>query len=295
MELKKRDLLSILPLDVTCEIFSQLNPEIVLQSRRLSKHFAVVLTHDAIWRNIVKRVYGVVTKDPAADWYSFYKTLIERWFLWDDVAHHPGISIDSTGRVATCEPSCKNDTHLPIRGRQGVKEGRYFFEVSVKHREDSKPSFSSLLCAIGVADNSMPTDRKVGAGYTKENNGIGYYSSGFQFAYGKDIDYGSRVTYKVGNTIGFMLDMNIGEIQFYRDSKPVGKSIKMKEELLGKVEMYPVVLSERGLVVTVNRYSKVPSLFATPASSPIVPVKQNLHKHCSSFPANQELMVSVAD
>jgi len=272
--MEKKDLLSILPLDVTCEIFSLLSPESVLSARVLSKHFARVLIHDGVWRNIVKRVYGVSSKDPAVSWYMYYKLLIDRWYLWDTEAHHPGITIDSTGMIATCDPNCKNDTHLPLRGRQGVKEGRYYFEISLENRPDTKPSFSSLLCAIGVADKNMLTDRKVGAGYTKDNNGIGYYSSGFQFANGKDADYGPRITYKIGNRVGFLLDMNIGEITFFRDSKPVGKPLQLKKEILGKVELFPVVLTERGLVIKINKSVQVPSIWNSPANSPMVPVKQ---------------------
>jgi len=108
------------------------------------------------------------------------------------------------------------------------------------------------LCAVGVADKSFITDRKVGAGYTRENNGVGYYSSGFQFLYGKEMEYGSRETYKIGNIIGVYLDMDKGEIQFFKDRKPVGRSYPLKQEIIGKVELYPLVLSERGLVVTIQ-------------------------------------------
>jgi len=140
-----------------------------------------------------------------------------------------------------------------------VKSGRHYFEMTFHTRTDSnRASFSSLLCAIGIADKTFTTDRKVGAGYIKENNGVGFYSSGFQFLYGKEMDYGSRITFKISNVVGFLLDMDKGEIQFFKDRKPVGKTYKLREEILGKVEMYPLILSERGLTVTINQNTKVP-------------------------------------
>jgi len=184
----------------------------------------------------------------------------ERWKTWDNTAHHPGISVDERGKVAECDAHCKHDTHLPLRGGQGVRSGKHYFEVSFRSSFlDGRPTaFSSLLCAVGVADKSFITDRKVGAGYTKDNNGIGYYSSGFQFLCGKEINYGNRVTYNIHNKVGMLLDMDNGELQFYRDEKPVGERHLLNKAILGKVELYPLVLSERGLVVTIQD-SQVPT------------------------------------
>jgi len=249
-----KDLFSTLPVDVKCEILSNMNPAILLRSRCVSKEWKELLTHDTIWKVMVEQVFGV-TKRPSLDesWFSLYKNLTESWSEWDTECHHPGIAI-SPDTFATCDPNCKNDTHLPIRGKQGVRAGRHYFEVGFSTRSDARPSFSSLLCAVGVADKTFPTDRKMGAGYTRENNGIGYYSSGFQFLYGKEVDYGSRVTFKVGNTIGFMIDMDNGSMQFYKDRKAIGQLHPINKE----VELYPLVLAERGLIITINKKSSVP-------------------------------------
>jgi len=75
------------------------------------------------------------------------------------------------------------------------------------------------------------------------------------------MDYGSRITYKIGNTVGFLLDMDKGEIQFFKDRKPVGKTCSLRKELLGTAEMYPLILSERGLIVTISQNIKVPDFF----------------------------------
>lgn len=248
-ETSGKNLFTALPIDIKCEILSKLNPSTLLRSRCVSREWYKLLTHDTIWKLMVEQVYGV-TKRNALDqsWFSLFKSLAESWSEWDPECHHPGIAI-SPSTVATCDPNCKNDTHLPIRGKQGVIANRHYFEVSFSTRADARPSFSSLLCAVGVADKTFPTDRKMGAGYTRENNGIGYYSSGFQFLYGKEVDYGTRVTFKVGNTIGFLLDMDHGSIQFYKDRKPIGQL----HAINNKVELFPLVLAERGLIITINK------------------------------------------
>jgi len=201
-----------------------------------------------------EKMFGDVKKERSDQtWFSFFGVLQKRWKMWDNCAHHPGVSVDETGKIAECDPNCKNDTHLPVRGRQGVRTGRHYFEVSFVSKNEARPAaFSSLLCAVGVADKSFVTDRKVGAGYTKENKGIGYYSSGFQFLYGRELHYGNRVTYNLSNSVGLLLDMDKGEIQFFRDRKAVGHSQSLSKEILSNVELYPLVLSERGLVVTMN-------------------------------------------
>jgi hypothetical protein len=249
-----KDLFSSLPVDIKCEILSNMNPAILLRSRCVSKEWNELLTHDTIWKVMVEQVYGVMKRSSLdQSWFALYKSLAEGWSEWDHESHHPGITIGPS-MVATCDPNCKNDTHLPLRGKQGVKSGRHYFEVSFSTRSDARPSFSSLLCAVGVADKTFPTDRKMGAGYTRENNGIGYYSSGFQFLYGKEVDYGSRVTFKVGNTIGFMLDMDNGNIQFYKDRKPIGQLHSVNKGM----ELYPLVLAERGLIISINKKTSVP-------------------------------------
>jgi len=258
---RKCDFFNVLPLDVKCEIFSNLTPALVLRCRTVCKVWRFALLHDSIWKTMTDNVFGVAKKDHTEEsWFSLFVSLEKRWKTWDSCAHHPGISVGNEGKVAECDPHCKNDTHLPLRGGQGVKSGRHFFEVSFKSTfTDGRPTaFSSLLCAVGIADKSFITDRKVGAGYTKDNNGIGYYSSGFQFLYGKEVNYGNRVTYNIHNKIGILLDMDIGEVQFFRDGKPTGERHKLNTQMLGKVELYPLVLSERGLVITIQD-SKIPA------------------------------------
>jgi len=250
------DLLTLLPLDLKCEIFSNVDPETVLSARRISKIWLDILINDAIWRRIAEKIFGVCKKDDSvSSWMAFYRFLKQSWTRWDFTAHHPGINIVSNGRSAECDVLCKHDTHLPIRGRQGVRAGKHYFEVSFYSRTENRPSFSSMLCSVGVADKTFVTDRKYGAGYTKENYGIGYYSSGFQFQYGKELDYGPRTTFKIGNTIGFLLDMDNLEIQFYKDRKPVGNTIKL---VSGSEEMFPLILSERGLTVAVTQSATEP-------------------------------------
>jgi len=247
------DFFSFLPTDVKCEILSYLKAETLLRSRTVSKSWADISLRDSIWKSIVQNMYGPSSFPPKKSYFSLYKENSDRFCQWDEVHHHPGIIVDSTGRSANCDPSCKNDTHLPIRGKQGVKAGKHYFEVSFTVRPDAKPAFSSLLCAVGVADRTFATDRKVGSGYTKDNNGIGYYSSGFQFAYGKEMEYGQRVTFKVGNVVGMLMDMDNGEVQFFRDRKPIGEVHKLKRDCLGDLELYPLVLSERGLIITITK------------------------------------------
>jgi len=251
-ESSSTDLFSTLPVDIKCEILSNMSPAILLRSRCVSKEWKELLTHDTIWKTIVEQVYSTTRISVEQSWFSLYKILAESWIEWDPESHHPGITV-SPSSVATCDPNCKNDTHLPIRGKQGVKSGRHYFEVSFSTRTDARPSFSSLLCAVGVADKSFPTDRKMGAGYTRENHGIGYYSSGFQFLYGKEVDYGTRVTFKVGNSIGFSVDMDEGYLQFYKDKKPTGQRHVVNKG----VELYPLVLAERGLIITINKKGSV--------------------------------------
>jgi hypothetical protein len=253
-----KDLFSSLPVDIKCEILCNMSPAILLRSRSVCKEWSQLLTHDTIWKVMVEQVYGVTKRESLEQsWFSLYKSLAESWNAWDPESHHPGITV-APAMVATCDPNCKNDTHLPIRGKQSVKAGRHYFEVSFSTRSDARPSFSSLLCAVGVADKTFPTDRKMGAGYTRENNGIGYYSSGFQFVCGKEVDYGSRVTFKVGNTIGFMLDMDNGTMQFYKDRKPIGQLHAVNKG----AELYPLVLAERGLIISINKKLSAPELDA---------------------------------
>jgi len=247
------DLFCVLPLEIKFEIFSYFSPEVILRLRIISRNWNTILAHDTIWKLMSLKVFGKVKKEDANQlWYSVYRSLSTNWLKWDTEAHHPDISIDSTGKKADCDINSKNDTHLPLRGNQGVLGGRHYFEVSFLTRSDLRTTFSSLLCAVGVADQSFPTHKKVGSGYIKGNNGIGYYSSGFQFLYGKEVEYGSRITYKVGNTVGFLLDMEKELIQFYKDRKPVGNQLHLCKKTAGVTELYPLILSERGLIVTIN-------------------------------------------
>jgi len=248
----KNDIITLeeVPADMIAEIFSRLSCNEVIALMRLSKRFSVMLKHNTIWREISRRTFGVTAIDvDCKSWFDYFNTLVQRFRSWSPEAHHPSVQIHETGKIAQCDPECKYDTHLPIRGRQGIKEGKFYFEVSYQARVQ-KTAFSSLLCAIGVVDDSMPTDRKIGSGFTKDNNGIGYYSSGFQFAYGVDVG-GTRATYKDGNLVGLMLDMTLGEVQFFKDGVPVGPVHKLKREALGTKEVYPVVLVERGVTVTI--------------------------------------------
>jgi len=254
----KWNFISELPVDVQCEIFSLINPQTLIRCRMVSKQWLSVLIHDSIWKKVVENIFGETKKVASINtWFDYYRSLRLSWTSWDLVSHHPGIKV-LNGNAAECDHHCTHDTHLPIRGRQGVRSGRHYFEVSFNTPSDNRGAFSSLLCAVGVADNSFVTDRKVGAGYTRDNNGIGYYSSGFQFLYGKESEYGSRVTYKIGNTVGFLLDMDKGEIQFYKDRQPVGKLQMLAEGTVGNVELYPLILSERGLTVTITQNAKIP-------------------------------------
>jgi len=256
------DVFSKLPSDVKCEIFSYFTSEELLGFRLISKRFNELISlSERLWFLKTQEVFSVNKKlNHNESWFECYKQLSRRFCEWDTEAHHPGITIDSTSKMASCDVQCRNDTHLPIRGAQGVKSGKHYFEISFDGRSDTRAvSFSSLLCAVGVADASFATDRKVGSGYTKENNGIGYYSSGFQFAYGKELEYGSRVIYKIGDTVGLYLDMDNGILHFYKDGKKVGKSHTLRPELLGKVELFPLVLSERGLVITITKKNGLPT------------------------------------
>lgn len=247
-----QDLFSALPSDITCEIFTHLKPEAVLRARCVSKKWNVLLVHDIIWKGKVESIFGEVKKEKIQQtWFELYNELVSRWSEWDAVAHHPGLILPSKD-VANCDPNCKNDTHLPIRGAVGVLSGRHYFEVTFATRAETRPAFSSLLCAVGLADQTFPTERKMGAGYTKDNNGIGYYSSGFQFLYGKEVEYGTRITFKSSNTVGYLLDMDAGFVQFYKDRKPIGHIHSLRKELLGKVKLYPLVLSERGVTVQIT-------------------------------------------
>jgi len=260
---KLDDVFSKLPGDVKCEILSYFASNELLGFRLISKRFNELISmSERLWFLKTQEVFSVNKKlNHDQSWLECYKQLSKQFCEWDLEAHHPGIIIDSSAKMASCDAQCRNDTHLPIRAQQGVKSGKHYFEISFDGRLDSRAvSFSSLLCAVGVADATFATDRKVGSGYTKENNGIGYYSSGFQFAYGKELEYGSRVTYKVGDKVGLFLDMDNGYLHFYKDGNKVGKSHALRQELLGKVELFPLVLSERGLVITITRKSGLPSI-----------------------------------
>jgi hypothetical protein len=45
--------------------------------------------------------------------------------------------------------------------------------------------------------------------------------------------------------------MTAGELQFFKDGIPVGPVHKLKKEFAGGKEVYPVVLVERGVTVTI--------------------------------------------
>ncbi len=73
------DFLTILPLDLKCEIFSNVDPETVISARQISKVWLCILLQDAIWKRIAEKIYGVYKKDDSVStWVGFYKYLKQR-------------------------------------------------------------------------------------------------------------------------------------------------------------------------------------------------------------------------
>lgn len=159
-------------------------------------------------------------------------------------------SLVSEGEVLTCLSS-EGFGHLlaGIRANQGVKSGRYYFEIKCIETVNNhhRQSRSVPTTVINVGFSTLEGDCLFGQSHTVGFNQEGDFLNGTKSARGK------AKKFSLNSAVGILLNLvegheNFNTISMFREGIRVSEPMKLPEELHGKT-LYPIVNYKNASVV----------------------------------------------
>jgi len=219
-----------LPINLLVEILSLFHEEEIVRLRLVCKIFKKMVDSDNIWEGLFFKSFGRTLAKPISwkNWYiDYFVRDLDLHFVTKDSSTE--IQILNSGKSVISDDG---NTNLLFTDCKPLTKGKYFWEIQLD-------SYSKDSCfCVGVSKYNQPTEdspdclgmdsltwcffggslfgRSHGRFHTNDSNNGNYWillQEEF-FEYGEDVTMGDR--------IGTLLNLDRGEISFFKNGMPMG-------------------------------------------------------------------------